>query len=106
MAAYRLSRKAAADLDGIHEYSIMHFGTVQARSYLNRLHERFDVLAQQPMLGRQADHLAPELRRYEYRSHVAFYVPEVGGVMIVRVLHKSMDVTRHSMAIEIEKPFT
>ena len=101
MAAYRLSRKAAVDLDGIHEYSIMNFGTVQARSYLSRLHERFEILAQQPMLGRQADHLAPGLRRYEYRSHVAFYVPEVGGVMIVRVLHKSMDVARHSLVTEI-----
>lgn len=100
MAAYRLSRKAAADLDGIHEYSVMNFGRAQARSYLNRLHERFEILAQQPMLGRQADHLAPELRRYEYRSHITFYVPEAGGAMIVRVLHKSMDVTRYFMAVE------
>lgn len=102
MAAYRLSKKAAADLDGIHEYSVEHFGTAQARSYLNRLHERFEILAQQPMLGRQSDHFAPKLRRYEYRSHVAFYVPEDGGVMIVRVLHKSMDVSRHFMVIENE----
>ena len=102
MAAYRLSRKAAADLDGIHEYSVMNFGREQARSYLTRLHERFEILAQQPMLGRRADHLAPELRRYEYRSHAAFYVPEAGGAMIVRVLHKSMDVTRHFMAVENE----
>ena len=102
MAAYRLSKKAAADLDGIHEYSVVAFGTAQARNYLNRLHERFDILAQQPMLGRQANHFAPKLRRYEYRSHVAFYVPEDEGVMIVRVLHKSMDVQRHFMLIENE----
>ena len=102
MAAYRLSKKAAADLDGIHEYSVVNFGTIQARNYLNRLHERFDILARQPMLGRQANHFAPGLRRYEYRSHVAFYVPEDGGVMIVRVLHKSMDVPRYFMVIETE----
>ena len=53
MAVYRLSKKAAADLDGIHEYSVVTFGTTQARNYLNRLHERFEILAQQPMLGRQ-----------------------------------------------------
>ena len=102
MAAYRLSKKAAADLDGIHEYSVENFGAVQARNYLNRLHERFEILAQQPMLGRQADHFAPKLRRYEYRSHVTFYIPEDGSVMIVRVLHKSMDVSRHFMVIENE----
>ena len=99
MAAYRLSKKAAADLDGIHEYSVENFGTAQARNYLSRLHERFEILAQQPMLGRQADRIAPKLRRYEYRSHVAFYIAEGGGVMIVRVLHKSMDVSRHFMVI-------
>ena len=102
MAAYRLSKEAVADLDRIHEYSIVTFGTAQARNYLNRLHERFETLAQQPMFGRQADHLAPKLRRYEYRSHVAFYMPEDGGVMIVRVLHKSMDMQRHFMLIENE----
>lgn len=102
MAVYRLSKKAVADLDDIHEYSVVTFGTTQARSYLNHLHERFEILGQQPMLGRQADHFAPKLRRYEYRSHVAFYVPEDGGVTIVRVLHKSMDVQRHFMVIENE----
>ena len=35
MAAYRLSRKAATDLDGIHEYTIANFGLAQARDYLN-----------------------------------------------------------------------
>ncbi len=102
MAAYRLSKKAAADLDGIHEYSVVNFGTIQAQNYLNRLHERFETLARQPMLGRQANHFAPKLRRYEYRSHVAFYVPEDGGVMIVRVLHKSMDVPRYFIEGEPE----
>ena len=102
MAAYGLSKKAVADLDGIHEYSVENFATAQVRNYLNYLHERFETLAQQSMLGRQADHLAPKLRRHEYRSHVAFYIPEDGGVMIVRVLHKSMDVQRHFMLIENE----
>ena len=102
MAVYRLSKKAAADLDGIHEYSVVNFGTAQARNYLNRLHERFEFLARQPMLGRRASRFAPELRRYEYRSHVAFYVPDDSGVMIVRMLHKSMDVPRHFIVIENE----
>ena len=66
MVVYRLSKKAVADLDDIHEYSVVTFGTAQARNYLNRLHERSEILAQQPMLGRQADHFAPKLRRCEY----------------------------------------
>jgi toxin ParE1/3/4 len=95
MASYSLSSKAAADLEGIYEYTILHFGLEQARVYLLGLHERFQVLAEQPMQGRKADELAPGLRRVEYQSHVVFYIPKDHGIRIVRVLHQRMDVTRH-----------
>jgi plasmid stabilization system protein ParE len=38
MAVYSLSSKAAADLDQIHEYTILNFGLKQARAYLSGLH--------------------------------------------------------------------
>jgi toxin ParE1/3/4 len=47
------------------------------------------------MHGRKEDELAPGLRRFEYQSHIVFYVPKDKGVRIVRVLHQSMDVKRH-----------
>ena len=97
MAAYRLSRRAAIDLGGIHEYTTVNFGLAQAQRYLIGMHERFVDLARQPMLGRSTGQLAPNLRRYEYRSHVVFYLAEYEGVLIVRVLHQSMDVRRHVM---------
>ena len=100
MAAYRLSRKAEADLDGIYEYTIVNFGLAQARDYLSGLHERFGRLAEQPLIGRVAERISPKLRRREYRSHVVFYVPEDGGVMIVRVLHRSMDAPIHLLEDE------
>ena len=95
MVAYSLSSKAAADLDGIYEYTILNFGLEKAQAYLLGLHERFQALAGNPKLGRSAEQLAPELRRYEHQSHVIFYVPQRGGVLIVRVLHESMDAPRH-----------
>ena len=39
MAVYRLSTRAALDLDEIYEYTILNFGLTQAQSYLNGLHE-------------------------------------------------------------------
>lgn len=95
MAGYSLSSKAAADLDGIYEYTILHFGLEQARVYLFGLHERFQMLAEQPMQGRKADELALGLRRVDYQSHVVFYMSKDNGIRIVRVLHQRMDVTRH-----------
>ena len=95
MVAYSLSSKAAADLDGIYEYTILTFGLPQARNYLLGLHECFQMLADNPLYGRSATELATNLRRLEYQSHVVFYVPREQGVLIVRVLHQSMDVPGH-----------
>jgi toxin ParE1/3/4 len=53
------------------------------------------MLAERPELGRNAEELARDLKRSEYRSHVVFYVPKSDGVRIVRVLHEAMDVKWH-----------
>ncbi|MDH4082402.1 MAG: type II toxin-antitoxin system RelE/ParE family toxin [Nitrospira sp.] len=95
MAGYSLLSKAAAELDGIYEYTILHFGLEQARIYLVGLHEPFQMLAEQLTQGRTADELAPGLRRVERQSHAVFYMSKDSGIRIARVLHQRMDVTRH-----------
>ena len=95
MAAYRLTRRAAADLDAVFEYTAARFGVEQARRYFDGLHACCEGLAENPGLGRNAESLAPGLRRYEFRSHVVFYIGQSEGVVIVRVLHERMDAPRH-----------
>ena len=96
MAEYRLSKRAEKDLAEIADYTIETFGIEQSRRYRDGLNTCFQTLADNPILGRSATlPLAPELRRYEYQSHVVFYMPEVRDILIVRVLHKSMDAPRH-----------
>lgn len=94
MAAYSLSEKVASDLDRIYEHTILNFGFEQARAYLLGLHEHFQILADNPCIGRSAAQLAPGLRRHEYQSHIIFYIPKEQGALIVRVLHTRMDVRR------------
>jgi toxin ParE1/3/4 len=94
MAEFRLSKLADADIAGIANYTIETFGVVQARRYRDDMTECFSTLSKNPMLGRGAEGLAPKLRRYEFRSHVVFYVPEDSGILVVRVLHASMDASR------------
>ena len=95
MAKYRLSRRAAADVEEIAEYSIERFGIKQARRYRDRLEKCFQILAEKPRLGRSAEQLAPDLQRFEHESHIVFYIPKGYGVLIVRVLHEKMDVPKH-----------
>ena len=66
------------------------------RTILRRAGEAcFTALAENPLLGRSAEELAPNLGRFAHGSHVVFYEPREGGVLIVRVLHESMDATSH-----------
>lgn len=95
MAEFRLSARADADLGEIADYTIEAFGIDQARNYRDGLLACFQSLAENPRIGRDAEELAPFLRRYEHRSHVVFYQPRESGVLIVRILHGSMDMPRH-----------
>ena len=95
MPRFRLSSRGEADLAEIADYTIESFGTEQARRYIEGLEVCFRALADKPSDGRDADELAPNLRRLRYQSHMIFYIPDEDGVFIVRVLHKSMDFQRH-----------
>ena len=95
MGKYQLSRRGAVDVDEIADYTIGQFGIKQARRYRDGLETCFQALAENPKLGRSAEQLAPELRRFEHQSHIVFYRPEDWGVLIVRVLHEKMDVPKH-----------
>ncbi len=95
MRELRLSRRAAHDLADIADFTIAEFGVEQARKYRDQFRACFDSLLENPMLGRSAGELAPGLRRIRQQAHVIFYLPTQDAVLIVRVLHQSMDFERH-----------
>jgi toxin ParE1/3/4 len=95
MPEYRLSARAAGDIAGIADYTIEQFGVNQARRYRDGLETCFSALAENPLLGRSTEELAPNLKRFEHGSHVVFYQARERGVLIVRVLHESMDAPSH-----------
>lgn len=95
MGEIRLTARAEADLAGIADYTIETFGIEQARRYRDDLEGCFRTIAENPRLGRSAEALAAGLRRVEHRSHVVFYLVDESGILIVRVLHSSMDAGRH-----------
>lgn len=84
------------DLEAIAEYTIERVGIEQARRYRDELSACFDQLAANPGLGRRAEQLGSALRRYEHRSHMVFYQTTDTAILIVRILHYRMEVTRHS----------
>lgn len=91
----RISQLADSDLVGIAAYTTREYGTAQARAYRDQFGACFASLQHNPYLGRSADDLAPGLRRIRQGAHIIFYRPDDRAILIVRVLHHSMDFERH-----------
>lgn len=95
MGKLHLTNRAVADLSDIADFTIQSFGIEQARFYRDGLNQCFEILAANPQLGRSAAELAPNLKRFEYQSHIVFYISKDASILIVRILHQRMDSKRH-----------
>lgn len=95
MAKFLLTNRAATDLSDIADFTIQTFGIEQARFYRDGLNHCFEILAENPQLGRNVAELAQSLKRFEYQSHVVFYIPKESHILIIRILHQRMDFWRH-----------
>ncbi len=76
-------------------FSNERFGEARADAYLLALEERFRLIANQPFLGKRIDHIREGYLRNGYANHAIYYTFREEGILIVRVLHNSMDVELH-----------
>ncbi len=63
MGNYRLSAEAKADLKRIYRRGLREHGEVQADKYYNAFFDRFEQLAQQPLLYQAVDDIREGYRR-------------------------------------------
>lgn len=68
---FKLSRKAAAVVDEVILYTDENFGPEQTADYVGGLINSFELLAQNPRMGKLI--CGSEARRYIYRSHYVLY---------------------------------
>lgn len=90
MPQVRISVEVEADLDFIAAYTTSTWGWRQTNQYLAKLEDGFDLIAQNPAIGRSCDAIRAGLRRFEIGKYVVFYLTEPDGVLVVRVLHQRM----------------
>jgi toxin ParE1/3/4 len=83
--------QAAADIADIWDY-IADDSLDQADAWVDRLDEQLQLLATQPLMGRQRDELAPRVRSLPFGRYIIFYVPLDDGIDVVRVLHSARDI--------------
>jgi toxin ParE1/3/4 len=88
MASYKLSIAASNTIADIYEYSILNFGEEVADDYFTSLHDTFELLANQPDLGRKFY----DYHRHEHREHIFFYTVTNYGIEVIHILHNKEDV--------------
>jgi toxin ParE1/3/4 len=93
MNKFLLSAKAKTDLIKIAKYTQLTWGIPQRNDYLKVLDNTFKVLANEPELGLNCDYIKKDYSKYPQASHVIYYKEYKNNqILIVRILHKSMDV--------------
>ena len=92
---FKLSTQASHDVEDIYLYGFINFGEEQADLYSLRMLRCVDILCANPEIGRLDIRVNPAVRRFDFESHVIFYDIQAGSIIIVRILHRSMDFVQH-----------
>jgi toxin ParE1/3/4 len=91
MSRYAIADVARGDLDSIW-HRIARDNPGAADRTMDRLKERFRLLATQPLSGQSCDALGSGLRSVSVGSYVVFFAPTDDGIEVVRVIHGARDI--------------
>ena len=92
MNHYVLSQKAQQDIEAIYDFGLHKFGKGQAIDYLIALRSYFQLLSNNPDVGKQRNKIKEGLYSFPHISHIIFYRIFANHIRIVRVLHGSRDL--------------
>ncbi|MCL5427196.1 MAG: type II toxin-antitoxin system RelE/ParE family toxin [Gammaproteobacteria bacterium] len=94
MQPFTLTIAAKTDLREIALFTQRRWGKEQRNVYLTQFDSSFWLLAETPDIGKSCDEIRQNYCKFPQGSHVIFYQQtESHKIRIVRILHKSMDVT-------------
>ena len=92
MDLFQLSTEAKNDLRSIAIFTENRWGKAQRNLYIKQLDEAFLMLAQNPDLGISCDYIRNGYKKFPQGSHLIFYKRGTSAnILVVRILHKSMD---------------
>lgn len=92
---FRLSRRAAADLEAIYDYTAKTWSAAQAERYTHDLEAAIQGLVTGSRIGRRREDLGDNLYSMLVGSHLVIYREDEGYLLVARVLHGSMDHAWH-----------
>lgn len=90
-----LSPKADQDFVGIREYSVENFGRSKTKEYLFQIKKSFKNISKNPSIGKANNKLHPNIKYLKSNSHLIFYKNTAKHILIIRILHQSMNYKNH-----------
>lgn len=92
--SYQLTPLAEADLEEIWLYTFREWSLEQANHYIDDVIDAFEGLMADRKRGRPVD-IRTGYLKYAVGSHMIYFREQNNSLLIVRVLHGRMDVTRY-----------
>ena len=91
---YKISVKAAGDIEHIWLYTFEHWSLEHADRYINLIIDEIEYLADNPDSGKNFNHIRKNYRCAKVKSHLIFYrlSDRESDIEIIRVLHQRMDI--------------
>mgnify|MGYP006201600725 FL=1 len=91
---YILSQRTEEDINSIFDFGYQKFGKEQALNYLIELRSYFELLVENPNIGKHRNEIREGLYSFPFASHIIFYRIFPRHIRIVRVLHGSRDLRK------------
>lgn len=96
--SFKLTLKALDDLKSIAVYMRKEWGGNQEILYLKKIDNAFHLIDSNPNAGTYCDEIRIGYKKYTIGKHIIFYKfhgQSKNDILIVRVLHVSMDTENH-----------
>ena len=94
MKPYRFAPLAERDLESIWHYTAQHWSPAQADRYVSDLFDTVEDIATGTLHGRSVD-VRDGYLKHRSGAHMIYFRQDDEAVIIVRILHQSMDVDLH-----------
>jgi toxin ParE1/3/4 len=91
MARCKISRKTRQNLKDIYQYIFARNPTAADKLY-QLFHDKFRMLADNPLLGEKREDLAENLRMFTADNYVILYQSTINGIEIVQIVHSARDL--------------
>ncbi|MGF9694875.1 type II toxin-antitoxin system RelE/ParE family toxin [Rhizobium sp. 0TCS1.26] len=90
-----ISPRASADIDEIYDYTEGRWGQDQAEDYTFGIRSVLEEVCRGTRSGKSINEIREGACSLSYRSHYLIYRERSRSVVLIRILHRRMQVARH-----------